>query len=184
MMGTYDSSKGRSNPVGIAVVVGNPKPRSRTLEAAVHVATELAGEAPCAVVDVVDLGAGLLGWGDPAVGEAVGAVQGADAVVFASPTYKAAYTGLLKLFLDQIPSNGLAGIVAFPLMLGAGPGHQLAPELVLKPVLVELGAICPTRGLYLLDSAFTDPAALGPWLATARPFARGIGALAAQPAIS
>jgi FMN reductase len=156
--------------VGITVVVGNPKPKSRTLDAAVHVATQLAGEAPSTVIDVVDLGPGLLGWGDPAVAEALAAVQASDAVVFGSPTFKATYTGLLKLFLDQIPSNGLAGIVAFPLMLGAGPGHLLAPELLLKPVLVELGAICPTKGLYLLDSAYTDPAALDPWLETARQF--------------
>jgi FMN reductase len=54
-------------------------------------------------------------------------------------------------------------------MLGAGPAHALAPELLLKPVLVELGAICPTRGLYLLDTAYTDEATLDPWLATARP---------------
>jgi FMN reductase len=157
--------------MGIAVVVGNPKAKSRTLEAAIHVATELGGGvAPSTVVDVIDLGAGLLGWGDPAVAQALAAVQASDAVVFASPTYKATYTGLLKLFLDQIGSNGLAGIVGFPVMLGAGPGHLLAPELLLKPVLVELGAICPVRGLYLLDSAFTDPAVLDPWLAVARRF--------------
>jgi FMN reductase len=156
--------------VGIAVVVGNPKPKSRTLEAAVHVATELGGTAPTVVIDVIDLGAGLLGWGDPAVAEALAAVQGSEAVVFASPTYKATYTGLLKLFLDQIPADGLAGIVGFPVMLGGGPGHMLAPELLLKPVLVELGAICPTKGLYLLDRAFTDPATLDPWLAVARRF--------------
>ena len=55
-------------------------------------------------------------------------------------SFKATYTGLLKLFLDQVPSNGLSGVVAVPLMLGAGPGHAMAPELLLKPVLVELGA--------------------------------------------
>jgi FMN reductase len=53
-------------------------------------------------------------------------------------------------------------------MLGAGPGHALAAELLLKPVLVELGATCPTRGLYLLDTAYDDPAALDPWLGPAR----------------
>lgn len=156
--------------MGIAVVVGNPKPQSRTLEAAVHVATELGGAAPTVVVDVIGLGPGLLGWGDPAVAEALAAVQRSEAVVVASPTYKATYTGLLKLFLDQIPADGLAGIIGFPLMLGGGPGHLLAPELLLKPVLVELGAICPVRGLYLLDRAFTDPAVLDPWLSVARRF--------------
>lgn len=53
-------------------------------------------------------------------------------------------------------------------MLGADPGGALAPELSLTPVLVELGATCPTRGLYLLDSD-DGPAALESWLAAARP---------------
>ena len=152
----------------IAVVTGNPKPASRTLEAAVMVAEALADRPPEVVVDVVTLGPGLLGWGDPAVGAAVESVQRSPVVVFASPTFKATYTGLLKLFLDQIPTDGLAGVVAVPLMLGAGPGHQLAPELLLKPVLVELGASCPTKALYLLESDYRRPSALEHWLPAAR----------------
>src|SRR5690606_41375431 len=90
-------------------------------------------------------------------------------VVVASPTFKATYTGVLKLFLDQLPADGLAGVVGVPLMLGAGPGHLLAPELLLKPVLVELGATCPTQGLYLLDKAYDQPGAFDGWLAKAKP---------------
>ena len=48
-------------------------------------------------------------------------------------------------------------------MLGAGPAHALALELALKPVLTELGATCPTRALYLLDS---EASAVEPWLST------------------
>jgi FMN reductase len=163
----------------IAVVTGNPKAASRTLEAAKVVAERLGDPAPTVVVDIVDLGAGLLGWGDPEVAKAVEAVQGSKVVVVASPTYKATYTGLLKLFLDQFPSNGLAGVVAVPLMLGAGPGHALAPELLLKPVLVELGATCPTRGLYLLDSDYEHADLLEQWLVAAQP---QILAAAGEPA--
>jgi len=153
----------------IAVVTGNPKPASRTLDAARLVAERLGGAPPAVVIDVVELGAGLLGWGDPAVAAAVEQVQGSAVAVFASPTYKATYTGLLKLFLDQFPSNGLAGVVGIPLMLGAGPAHALAPELLLKPVLVELGATCPTRALYLPDTDYTNDDLLEPWLSVARP---------------
>ena len=49
------------------VVAGNPKPASRTLDAATVVLERLTGRAPDHVVDVIDLGAGLLGWGDTAV---------------------------------------------------------------------------------------------------------------------
>ena len=155
--------------MGTIAVVGNPKPRSRTRAAAELVVERLTGAPPDVVVDVVDLGPGLLGWGDAAVGAAVEALKIAEVAVVASPTYKATYTGLLKLFLDHVGTGDLAGVVAVPLMLGGGPTHYLAPELLLKPVLVELGATAPTRGLYLVEKSWDDPAALNPWLATAAP---------------
>lgn len=140
----------------VTVVAGNPKAGSRTLDAANLVATALAKSAPDEIVDVVTLGAGLLGWGDDAVEAAVETVASSDLVVFASPTFKAAYTGLLKLFLDQFATgDGLRDVTAVPLMLGADPAHAMAPDLLLKPVLVELGATCPAAGLYLLDSTYT-----------------------------
>ena len=151
-----------------AVVVGNPKPGSRTLAAAVHVARELDGGEPGLVVDLATLGPALLDWQDPGVAELVAGVGAADLVVVASPTYKGTYTGLLKLFLDRFATDGLRG-VAVPLMLGAGPAHALAPELSLRPVLTEIGASVPTRALYLLDSSYDDPAAYLPWLEVARP---------------
>ncbi len=154
----------------VAVVVGNPKPRSRTLEAATELAARLGGERPELVIDVVDLGAGLLGWGDEAVGAAVAGVRSAGAVVVASPTFKASYTGILKLFLDQVPTGSLAGVVAFPVMLGGAWLHSLAPEVFLRPVLVELGASCPVKGLYLLDSDYHDPPGLDDWVREARRF--------------
>ena len=153
----------------IAVVTGNPKPASRTLAAAVMVAESLGGAPPQVVVDVVELGAGLLGWGDPTVTAAIESVQKSQVVVVASPTFKATYTGLLKMFLDQVPTDGLAGVVAVPVMLGKAPDHSLAAELLLKPVLVEMGATCPTKGLYLVDTAYDDPTAIEPWLSVARP---------------
>lgn len=139
--------------MSVTVVVGNPKPRSRTWGAA-HRLAEGLGTPATASIDVVDLGPGLLGWGDAAVEAAVEQVAASDLVVIASPTFKATYSGLLKLFLDQLAgSTGLAGVVAVPLQLGAGPAHALSPELHLKPVLVELGATVPAPALYLIDSA-------------------------------
>jgi FMN reductase len=156
-----------------AVVVGNPKPASRTLDAAVMLAGKIAEDVIPIVVDVVNLGPGLLGWGDDVVTAAIESVRAVDIAIFASPTYKAAYTGLLKIFLDLIPADGLAGVVAVPLMLGAGPAHALAPELLLEPVLVELGATCPTKALYLMDSRYDDGVGMDDWLRTARRQLRG-----------
>ncbi len=151
------------------VVVGNPKPKSRTLDAAVLVATRLTGHSPTAIIDVIDLGAALFEPGHAAVTAALQTLQDADIAIVASPTYRATYTGLLKLFLDLLPQDALARVTAYPLMLGAGPGHAMAPDLLLKPVLVELGATCPSPGLYLIDKSFADDPRLDSWLARARP---------------
>ena len=51
--------------------------------------------------------------------------------------------------------------MALPLMLGAGHDHALAVETSLRPVLTELGAHVPVRGLYVLDATYNDPAAYG-----------------------
>ncbi|MGO4836673.1 NADPH-dependent FMN reductase, partial [Rhizobiaceae sp. 2RAB30] len=100
--------------------------------------------------------------------KAIEQVASSDNVIFACPTFKATYTGLLKVFLDQFAHGSLDKIHAFPMMLGAAPHHALAPELLLKPVLVELGAICPVRGLYLLDSDFKAEKPLADWVNVAR----------------
>ncbi len=163
--------------MSIAVVVGNPKPRSRTYQAAHLVAEKLAGRQPDLSVDLADIGGALLDWSDTGVGDVVAAVQGSDLVVVASPTYKATYTGLLKLFLDRIAGGALAGVTAVPVMLGGHWRHALAADLLLKPVLVELGATCPTRGLFLPESEYAGGETLDGWLELARPqLAASVGA--------
>lgn len=141
----------------VTVVAGNPKPGSRTLSAAGLVAEAVAPDSVTTEIDVIALGTGLLGWGDDAVADAVGTVADSDLIIVASPTFKATYTGVLKLFLDQFATgDGMRAVVAVPVMLGAGPAHALAPELLLRPVLTELGASCPAPGLYLQDTTFTS----------------------------
>jgi FMN reductase len=49
-------------------------------------------------------------------------------------------------------------------MLGGHWKHALAAELLLKPVLVEIGATCPAAGLFLLDSEWDSGPALDGWL--------------------
>jgi FMN reductase len=154
--------------VGTAVVVGNPKPASRTRQAGELVVERLTGAPADAVLELAELGPGLLGWGDPAVDAAKETVRSADLVVFATPTYKATYTGLLKLFLDQFGAGELHGTTAVALMLGASPVHALAGEHTLKPVLNEIGCSCPTPALFLLDSSWDASPELDLWVERAR----------------
>ena len=159
--------------VRVAIVVGNPKAQSRTLMVARAVAEMLGpvtGDADQLVVDLAEVGPDLLDFSSSAVGELIAAVAASDLVVVASPTFKATYTGILKLFLDRYGNNGLVETVAVPVMTGAGPGHTLAPEVHLRPLLVELGASVPTRGVYVTEDQFADlPVALAGWAETAVP---------------
>lgn len=164
----------------VTVVVGNPKPASHTRAAGDLLAERLTVTVPDHVVELTEVGPRLLGWGDEAVAAAVKTVQASSLVVFASPTFEASYTGLLKLFLDQFAGGtGLAGVVAVPLMLGAGPAHAMAPDLTLKPVLSELGGTCALPGLYLLDAGFTDDPAFPAYAERWGPAARALMALRA-----
>ena len=146
------------------VVVGNPNPQSRTLDAAERLAERMGATAP-EVINLAHFGAKLLDRGAADVEQAKVSVVSAQLAIFASPTFKATYTGLLKLFLDQFESGEkLDGVVAVPLMLGGSQAHAAAVELHLKPVLVELGLVCPTPGLFQIDSSYLNDPALDEWI--------------------
>ena len=57
-----------------AVVVGNPRPRSRTLSSSIFLARSLTGTDPDVVVDLALWGARLLDWHDPDVSALVAEV--------------------------------------------------------------------------------------------------------------
>ena len=75
----------------------------------------------------------------------------ADAVVVATPVYKAAYSGLLKVFLDVLPQTALKGKLVLPLATGGSPHHMLALDYALRPVLQSLGARHILPGIYATD---------------------------------
>lgn len=153
-MGAMSECEGSTGPVErVTVVVGNPKVGSRTAAAGHAVAAAVAPAAAVSTVEVAELAGGLFSWGDPAVAAAKATVLDADLLVVATPVYKASYTGLLKSFLDQFGRDELRALATVPLMVGAAPLHSLAVEEQLRPVLVEIGASCPTRGVYVLESA-------------------------------
>jgi FMN reductase len=141
--------------VNLSVVVGNPNPHSRTLAVAQAVAERVAVEAGARVAHTVDLAEyadGIFRWPHDELTTLNDAVAASDLLVVASPTYKGAYTGLLKAFLDRYSDNALAGVTAVLVMTGGKPTHAMAIDTALRPVLVELGASVPTRGLFFLMS--------------------------------
>ncbi len=134
----------------IVVLVGNPQPASRTRLVAEEVAHQLAARSGADLqptIDLADVADRLFRFPDADVDGLLQRVAAADVLVVASPTYKATYTGLLKAFLDRFGAGALSGVTAVPLLTLGGPAHALAVEHALRPLLVELGASTPTRGL-------------------------------------
>jgi len=164
----------------VVALVGNPRRGSRTLAAAEQVAGRLAALLPAAMVttvDLVTLGAELFADERPQASAAQRTVAAADLLVVATPVYKASYTGLLKSFLDLYGNDGLAGVVAVPLVVSGSPAHALVGEVHLRPLLVELGATLPARALTVTEADLADlDGAVDRWLRHARePLLRALG---------
>lgn len=166
-----DAPASRPEPT-VVVVAGNPREGSRTLQAARTAAQAVAAHVGGTVTTTVDLAAvaGELFAGQrPRVDAALGALADSDVAVIATPVYKASYTGLLKSFLDLYGPDGLAGVVVVPLVVSGNPAHALVGEVHLRPVLVELGAVVPTRALTVTEGDLADLAdldrAVDAWLA-------------------
>jgi FMN reductase len=149
----------------IAGLVGNPRPESRTHGLARTLTREIArvlGSAGVTEVDPARFGPRVLDPSDAEVRAAVDEILRTDVLVVASPTYKAAYSGLLKGFLDRFAGGSLAGTAAVPVLLGGAPSHRLAVDVHFTPLLLELGAAVPARGLFVLEAEVDD---FGPFAA-------------------
>ena len=136
----------------VSVLIGNPKPKSRTAQIATTLVETLLvpGTYKLTVIDLADYAGRLFDWPSEELAALNQEVAESDLLIVASPTYKATYTGLLKAFLDRYPNLGLRGVVAVPVMTGADLRHSMGPDVNLRPLLVELGAILPTPGLYFV----------------------------------
>ena len=82
-------------------------PPGSTTHQLAALATELNGSGR--VVDLAALDpAGLLGVGrDESVDELLAAIPAAEVLVLVTPIYRATYSGLLKVVLDQLPQSAL-----------------------------------------------------------------------------
>lgn len=86
-----------------------------------------------------------------AVRKANAKVEQADVVVVLTPVYKAAYSGILKTYLDLIPQKGFEEKHIIPIAVGGTPHHLLAIDYALKPVLAALGATSISHGVFIVD---------------------------------
>jgi FMN reductase len=143
----------------VLVISGSPSATSRTERLAASVAARIvARNVQASLLDVRSLSAEDLmhaRFDSPAIIEASARVAAADGIVVATPIYKAAYSGLLKTFLDLLPQFGLRGKVVLPLATGGSVAHVLAIDYALRPVLSSLDPLHVVNGLFVLDKQIT-----------------------------
>lgn len=82
-------------------------------------------------------------------------VAEAEAVVISTPVYKAAYSGVLKAFLDLLPQDGLSGKLVLPIATGGSQSHMLALDYALRPVLSSLAARHILPSIYATEAQVT-----------------------------
>jgi FMN reductase len=139
----------------IAIVSGSPTAGSRLHGLTTYAETRLRSSGwDVDTIYVADLPAADLlhaHFNSPEITAALDVIRQADAVVLASPVYKASYSGVLKTFLDLIPQKGLEGKIVLPLFIGGTIAHLLAIDYALKPVVAALGGTNILGGVYAVD---------------------------------
>lgn len=141
----------------VLLIAGSPSEHSRSAALLDAVSLRLARRGGLQVerLNIRELPAQALllaEWGHPAIVKALAQVQRARAIVVATPVYKAAYSGVLKVFLDLLPQTALKEKTVLPLATGGSPHHMLALDYALRPVLQSLSARHILPGVYATDA--------------------------------
>ena len=141
------------------LLAGSPSQHSRSAALLDAVAQRLRGRgAQVDRIHIRDLSPQALllaDTGHPSISQAVAQVAAARVLVVSTPVYKAAYSGVLKVFLDLLAQTALQGKTVLPLATGGSPHHMLALDYALRPVLQSLGAKHILPGIYATDSQVT-----------------------------
>ena len=142
--------------MSVLLIAGSPSHTSRSAALLESVGKRLAKhQVEVTQLQIRDLDAQALIHADfahPSIVRAVQQVADAKVVVIATPVYKAAYSGVLKVFLDLLPQTGLKGKTVLPLATGGSPHHMLALDYALRPVLQALAAKQILPGIYATDA--------------------------------
>jgi len=145
--------------MSVLLIAGSPSQRSRSAALLDSVSQRLLDKgATIERLHIRDLSPQALLLADTAhrtIAAAVDQVERARAIVVATPVYKAAYSGVLKVFLDLLPQTALKNKAVLPLATGGSPNHMLALDYALRPVLQSLAARHILPGVYATDSQVT-----------------------------
>ncbi len=141
--------------MSILLIGGSPSAGSRSGRLLESIGTRLEHEG--LAVDrlhVRDLPAQALLHADfkhPEIVAALRRVDNAAGIIIGTPVYKAAYSGILKSFIDLLPQFGLRGKVVLPLASGGSAAHTLILDYALRPVLASLAPRQILESIYAVE---------------------------------
>ena len=98
----------------------------------------------------------LTGMAPAPVQDALDAVLTADALVAATPTYKASYSGLFKAFFDLFDEGALENLPTVVAATGGAPRHSLVLDTALRPLFSYLKALTLPIGVYAATEDWAD----------------------------
>jgi len=147
--------------VGVLGSVTPPGRLSRALAWALEAARERDAAVETKLINLADVRLGFAD-GRPAdqladdTASVIGELDRADAVLFASPVYRASFTGALKNLLDLTPIDALRGKACGIIAMGASQHHYLGVDWHLRDVLAWFGAVPLPVSVYLSSADFTE----------------------------
>jgi FMN reductase len=92
----------------------------------------------------------------PAGEAVVRSVETADALIVATPVYRACYTGALKHLFDLVSHEALAGKPVILAATGGSHMHGLVTEHQLRPLLGFFGALTVPTTIYAAEADFDE----------------------------
>lgn len=160
-MSTTTSPQPSSGPAKRLVLLsagtGNPSSTRQLADRIAQKALDLLREAGTpATASVVELGplaadtarAAVAGFPGAEVQQAIDRLAAADAVVVATPVYKAGISGLLKTFVDVLDDDLLVAKPALLAATGGTPRHALVIDDQLRPLLAFMRAFALPTSVY------------------------------------
>ncbi|WP_439029769.1 CE1759 family FMN reductase [Gordonia terrae] len=140
----------------VAVNAGLSEPSSTRLliDRMVAAVTErFDGPIDIQVIDLRDVAAELgqamtVGFATGRARTALDEVEGADALIVATPVFNASYSGLFKMFFDLVDIDAMTGKPVLIGATGGSPRHSMVLDHALRPLFAYLRAVVLPTGVY------------------------------------
>jgi FMN reductase len=141
--------------MSLVAVNGSPSASSRT-HALAAAAVAIAGDGLLIDAGALDADALLMRGSSADVTAALEAMASASTLVLVTPVYRATFSGLLKLLLDQLPTDALADTAVVLGATGASPAHYLSLDTGLRAAVASLGGWSVPTVVYATNDDFED----------------------------